>query len=107
MSIKNIIKKIDSKKDYNISHLVDDRLFPHIEDRRTIRKIIDRDIAGTNILKVEISGEGTSKEYKIKGKNIINFLNRYGAGMELRVKANKKNYENKEEGKSSIKKNHS
>lgn len=83
MSISSAIKRIEPDRNYNLSNIRDEQLFPWARDIRTVRKIVLRDDSGERMLKVKITGEGRTLDYKIKGKNIIQFLNKYGPGFAL------------------------
>lgn len=77
------------------------RFFPWAIDSRTWGKIIKADIAGENLLKTRIEGEGYTTKYFIKGKNIIKYLNKYGQLMMSKVRDPKQINEkekNKEKG---------
>lgn len=81
MSIKEAIKKVDPDREYNLSQIKVEGIFPWVKDIRTIRAIVKKDLWGENMLKSLITGEGRGMDYKIKGKNIIKFLEKYGSGM--------------------------
>lgn len=80
MSIRTAIKSVDPDREYNLTHIKREGLFPWAIDVRTIRKAVKRDFWGENLLKAEISGTGKGADYKIKGRNIIKFLEKYGPG---------------------------
>lgn len=86
MSIQAIIRKVDVKRNYNLSNIKNEGLFPWTSDIRTIRKIVQQDMSGHGVLKVAIDFEGKGMRYQIKGKSIINFLEKYGEGFLLSVK---------------------
>ena len=81
MSIKGVIKRIETEREYNIKKIKEEALFPWTKDIRTIRKIVHKDYWGENMLKALVTGVGRALEYKIKGKNIIKFLEKYGDGL--------------------------
>lgn len=89
MSIKNTIKKIDPEREYNLSNIKAEAIFPWAKHIRTVRKIVMRDHGGEKVLKAKITGSGRSLEYRIKGSNIINFINKYGPGFTMSVAKNK------------------
>lgn len=66
------------------------RLFPWAVDSRTWRKIIISDLLGENVLQTRIEGEGKRSRYFIKGKNILEFINRYGSLMMSQIQKPKK-----------------
>ncbi len=65
------------------------RLFPWAIDSRTWVKLIKADMFGENILKTRIEGEKYSTKYLIKGKNIIKYINKYGALMMGKIRESK------------------
>lgn len=74
-------KKIDPKAWYTLSGIVRDNLFPWIGmDLRGYRRFILSDMKGKNHLKTAVIGSGGTTRYKILGKNIINFIERFEAG---------------------------
>jgi len=85
MSIKNVIKKIDPERDYNLSTIAKEGIFPWTADYRTVRKLVRRDFDGEKMLKSVITGEGRALDYKIRGKHIIKFLEKYGPGLMVSI----------------------
>lgn len=77
------IKRIEPDRDYNLSHIKDEGLFPWVRNIRTVRRIVHQDKATENVLKAVITGEGRALDYKIKGRNISKFLEKYGPGFML------------------------
>lgn len=98
MSIKEVIRRIDPEKEYNLSHITVEGLFPWVKNIRTVRKIVQRDTKGENMLKTSMTGEGRALDYRIKGKNIIKFLEKYGEGAILAVENTQTNENNKKYG---------
>lgn len=90
MSIKETIRKIEAGREYNLSHIRDEGLFPWTSDIRTIRKMVHKDYWGDNKLKAHVAGIGRALEYKIKGANIIKFLKEYGPGLMMATSVSKK-----------------
>ena len=85
-TLKETIKKIDPKREYNLSHIQQEEIFPWARNISTVRKIVKVDYWGENMLKAHISGTGRALEYKITGKNIISFLEKYGPGFLFNLK---------------------
>lgn len=54
-------------------------LFPWARNARTIVKIIKLDMEGDNELRARVEGEKNGKRYFIKGKDILSYIERYGA----------------------------
>ncbi len=69
------VKKIDPKKWYSLSDLVEGNLFPWCNgDIRRYRHLVNADKRNKDHLKTMIIGDGKGKRYQMKGQNIINFL---------------------------------
>ncbi len=83
--IEKTIKKIDSEREYSLSDMLVDRLFPWTNDFRSVRKMVGKDAIGENVLKTMVTGEGRGRQYRIKGKNIIKFLEKYGEGLTMNL----------------------
>lgn len=86
MSIQAIIKKIDPKKNYNLSNIKSEGLFPWAAHIRTIGKIVQQDLDGDNMLKTTVTFEGNGKRYVIKGNRLVLFINKFGEGFMMSVK---------------------
>lgn len=72
--MKKVTEKIDEKKYYNISEMVALGVFDDISHYSSYKNRIIEDKVGENLLKVKITGTGRGTDYKILGKNIINYL---------------------------------
>lgn len=83
MSIKETIKGIKENEMYNLSQIREYGLFPWTRNLQTIRRLVKKDYWGENMLKADVWGVGQALEYRIRGKNIIKFLNTYGRGLLL------------------------
>lgn len=77
------LKRIEPARDYNLSQIRDEGIFPWTRYVKTIRRIVQLDRANENVLKASITGESRGLEYKIKGRNISKFLEKYGPGFML------------------------
>lgn len=82
-SIIKTIKKLqkEPEREYGLSEMTQEGIFPWAKDLKSIRTIIARDLNGANLLKTRIEGEGRRKRYTVKAKNIIKFLETYGPGL--------------------------
>lgn len=76
-------KGINPKTEYDLSGILALEVLP-VKDIRTLRKLVQRDLWGENLLKAEIQGEGRGMRYRIRGANIIKFLDKYGPGFAMR-----------------------
>lgn len=88
--IKDTIKKIDDKKTYDISEMVEIGMFWWIKDFRSYISVIMHDYRNQNIMQTKITGEGRGIRYQIKGRNIINFINNYGLGISFQSQRQKR-----------------
>lgn len=87
MNIETLKQNIKLDEIYNISQMREIKVFWWTNSHRSYRRIIQRDRNGENLLKSEVSGSDTKKEYKIKGRNIIKFLMRYGEGLAMQSRS--------------------
>lgn len=81
MSISAVIKRIKPEREYNLSHIKDEGLFPWTKNLQTIRKVVKKDYWSDNVLKAKISGTGGGVDYRIRGEHIVKFIRRYGDGL--------------------------
>ena len=58
--------------------------FPWAKNQRTVQRIVEADRNGENMLQSEVSGEGRLRRYKVTGKHLKKFLEKYGPGMSIR-----------------------
>lgn len=65
---------IDPDKWYSLSEMVEAKTFAWCRNIATYRKYVLADRAANNYMKAVITGEGRQRVYRIKGKNIINYL---------------------------------
>ena len=79
------LRKVDLKREYNITEMMRDRLFWWVGDIRSYRKIIK---AAKHVLSPVITGSGKGARYKIKGRNISRFIKEYGPGIEFITQLN-------------------
>ena len=89
--LNQIIKKVDPTREYNLSQIRDEGIFPWARNIRTIRKLVKQDYWGGNFLKARIGGENKyGVEYSIRGRDIIKFLKEYGPGLMMATSVSKK-----------------
>ena len=81
--INKIVKKLleNPEKEYGLSEITQEGLFPWAKDFKTISLIVGRDMRADNLLKTKVIGERQGRRYVIKAKNIAKFLETYGAGL--------------------------
>lgn len=68
----------DPEKVYGLMDFKALKLLPWARDERTVRKILEADKKGQNLLHAKITGTGTKRRYLVAGKYIINYLQIYG-----------------------------
>jgi len=88
--LKDTLKKIDAKKTYDISEMVEIGMFWWVKDFRSYIGVIMHDYRSRNIMQTKITGEGRGIRYQIKGRNIINFINNYGLGISFQSQRQKR-----------------
>jgi hypothetical protein len=73
------VGSVDPKRVYTLLDMVKCKVFPFAKNLRTIRKIIEVDRQCKNLLGAEITGDGKTRRYLVKGAGIIKFLEVHGA----------------------------
>ncbi len=68
------------------------RLLPWAKDERTVRKILEQDKKGPNVLRAKITGTGSNRRYLVEGKYIISYLQIYGPALMGTVRKPKQIY---------------
>ena len=80
--MSNMIKavKIDPRGWYTLQDLVQEQVFPWASSFFSVRKVVQTDLAGKNLLKATITGTGRGTKYLFYGANIIKFINAVESG---------------------------
>ncbi len=73
-------------------------LLPWAKDERTVRKILEQDKKGSNILHAKITGTGSNRRYLVEGRYIIKYLQIYGPALMGTVRKPKKIYGKRRKG---------
>lgn len=76
-------EEVEPDREYSLVEMSEQRLLWWIKDIRSYKRILEADKKLDDILKPDVTGKGRRKRYKIKGRNIIKFLEEYGPGIEL------------------------
>lgn len=79
-------KTINPDAWYNLSQVATHKMFPWCHSFVAVRYAVNRDLAGANILKTVVTGEGRATKYHIKGENIIKFIEAWEAGTAIHKK---------------------
>lgn len=85
-------------KIYTLQDIEREKLIPGARNFRTIKKLVEADLAGPNILRAVPRDGGNKTHYAVRGRNIIKFLNTYGHVLVTGAQA--KRYGRKASGKS-------
>lgn len=64
-----------------LTDIVSLQLIPWARDARTIRRLIDADAAGQNILGAKVDGSATQRRYLVRGIAITRYVKTYGPAM--------------------------
>lgn len=72
--------EIKTKEWYSMQDLVTGKYFLGASTFWSVRKIVENDKKGKNMLKAVITGTGRGLKYQFKGENIINFIKAVEAG---------------------------
>ena len=81
--LEKAIKRINPEETYDISEMVNRKMFWWVKDFRSYNSIIMHDYKNENIMQTKMTGEKRGIRYEIKGRDIINFINKYGLGAEF------------------------
>lgn len=84
--------KKDPKRWYKLSELQEKKVMPWAKNGRTIRKILDADRKGPNLLKSQITGIASQRRYLVQGQHLIKYLLIYGPGLMALVRNSKRAY---------------
>ena len=76
--------EIEPEREYGLTEIQQMGIMPGMANIESIRAIVNRDRKGENMLKARIGGEGRLRRYKVKGKHLQKFLEKYGPGMSIR-----------------------
>lgn len=74
------LKKHPSKT-FTLTEIAQQGLLPWARDGRTIRKVIEADFEGANILQAIVRGEGNQRRYLVTARNLIKYLQIYGPAL--------------------------
>lgn len=66
---------------YSLTEIAERKLFPWVRNERSVRKHLEADLAGPNLLKAQITGADSQKRYLVSGKNIIKYLQIHGLAL--------------------------
>lgn len=82
----DLTQAIEPKRIYTASDLVTGAYLPWARNIRTVKRMIDTDMAEENILQAIVEGEGRQRRYQLQGKNIIKYIKRYGPALMATVR---------------------
>lgn len=90
--------ELNRTKEFGLRDLSRFKIFPWARNYRTIRRIVDTDLAGENILHARVEGEGQGRRYYIRGSEIIKYINKYGPALMARARKPKQYGKKNKEG---------
>lgn len=98
--MKDIVETLKKhpRKTYSLVDVVSLKLMPWARDGRTVRRLIDEDFAGANLLQATVTGAATQRRYLLTGRGIIKYLQTYGPALMGTVRKNRKTYGKKRSG---------
>jgi hypothetical protein len=82
---------------YNLADLQRMRAMPWATNGRTLRKILDADKKGPDMLQSVVTGDGAGRRYTVQGRALIKYLQTYGPGLMALVNNSKRVYGNKQQ----------
>lgn len=73
------VEALQKSRVYTLAEIT--RFMPWAKDGRTMRKILDADMHGPNVLRCEITGTGKGRRYLVQGRHLISYLKIYGPAL--------------------------
>jgi len=70
--------KRSPKRELSVEDIREMQAMPWARDARTIRKMIELDAKGANVLGAKIAGYSTQKRYAVQRSRLIKYLRMYG-----------------------------
>jgi hypothetical protein len=64
-----------------LADIVKLQLIPWARDARTVRKLIDADAMGKNVLKAKVDGKSTQRRYLVRSTALTRYIEIYGPAM--------------------------
>ena len=83
MTMKKTVEflKKDPSRTYTLADFEKLKLLPWARNQRTVRKLLDADKKGPNILRAKITGTESQRRYLVRGEMIIDYLLTYGPAL--------------------------
>lgn len=97
---KDTYDKINPWRVYTLKEIQIGEFIPWARNDQTIRKIIEADKIQENILKAIVVGSMTRRRYGIQGKNIKNYLKKYGPALMATIRKTQHDRSKKIKGRS-------
>lgn len=82
-------KRIEKNRSYNLMEVVGLGL-PFARNYRTVRKLVDADRRGANVLQARITDAGGHQRTAVKGARLLKYLQAYGPVLYSRVRKQSK-----------------
>lgn len=84
--------KSNPTKAYTLTDIEVLGLIPWAHNGRTIRKAIETDLGGANLLQATVTGLGSQRRYTVTKKGLLKYLQIYGPALMATVRKPKQTY---------------
>lgn len=88
--MKEQVENLRRNKVYTLTEIT--RYMPWAKNGRTVRKILEADRKGPNLLNVQITGTASQRRYLVEGKYLISYLKINGPSLMALVRKPKQIY---------------
>lgn len=88
---KNVdILRKEPKRTYTLAEISEHQFFPWARNGRTLRKMLEADRKGPNILQSKITGTDNRRRYLVEARNITKYLSIYGSILTVTARKTKR-----------------
>lgn len=99
--MKSKVEALRRNRVYTLKEIT--QVMPWAKNGRTVRKILEADVHGPNMLHCEITGTGSQRRYFVEGKYLISYIKNYGPALLGTIrKPKQKDESHKRNGKYSV-----
>ncbi len=100
VTMKNTVEflKTQRVKEFTLTEIEALALIPWAKNGRTIRKCIEADIAGENLLEARAWGVDSQRRYSVSRKGLLKYLQTYGPALMATIRKPKQSHGRKKTG---------
>lgn len=88
--MKATVEVLRRNKVYTLKDVAE--VMPWAKNGRTVRKILEADKKGPNLLHCKITGTASQRRYLVEGRHLINYIKNYGPALMSTVRKPKQKY---------------